>query len=544
MNNPFLLQAEMQLLRQAHGEALRIARMGLTLTPDDPGLLEIAASCAQHLGIDDVAADCWQRCCALKPGAIEPMNNWAIVLERLHRYQEAEEVYRQALAILPDDASLNTNLGLLLENRGQPAEAEQYQRYALALSPESAEIASNAAGLLAKIGREEEAEALYRKAIALNPNFSTAHSNLGVLLVDMEREAEAEGCFREALRIQPDYLQGGLNLGQLLLTQGRLAEAWPLYENRQYLYTRGKTAAPLTPDTCPQWQGESLVGKSILVMPEQGLGDEIQFSRYLAWLKAQGPERLLLVCRPNQLALMQTLAGPDAVVSLPEAKPHLAGYDYWTFLLSLPRYAGTTLETIPNRVPYLHPDAQRVERLSPWLAGTGLRVGLIWQGNPKHSNDADRSLPGLETLAPLWQVDGVRFFSLQLTPEAAWPTAQPLVDLSPAICDFADTAALLSQLDLLISVDSSVAHLAGALGVPCWLLLPHYKSDWRWLKARDDTPWYPHTRLFRQSRRSDWSGPLAAVSAALAEQVGSRGQNYGRAAASICSSKATSSYSR
>jgi Tfp pilus assembly protein PilF len=544
MNNPFLLQAEMQLLRQAHGAALRIARMGLTLAPDDHGLLEIAAGCAQHLGLDDVAADCWQRCCALKPDAIEPMNNWAIVLERLHRYQEAEEVYRRALAILPDDASLNTNLGLLLENQGDLAEAEQYQRRALALSPESAEIASNAAGLFARIGQEQEAEALYRKAIALNPNFSTAHSNLGVLLVDMERETEAEACFREALRIQPDYLQGGLNLGQLLLTQGRLAEAWPLYENRQYLYTRGKTAAPLTPDTCPQWQGESLNGKAILVMPEQGLGDEIQFCRYLAWLKAQGPERLLLVCRPNQLALMKTLAGPDAVVSLPEAKPHLAGYDYWTFLLSLPKYAETILETIPNRVPYLHPDAQRVARLSPQLAGSGLRVGLIWQGNPKHSNDADRSLPGLETLAPLWRIDGVRFFSLQLTPEAVWPTTQPLVDLSPAIGDFADTAALLSQLDLLISIDSSVAHLAGALGVPCWLLLPHYKCDWRWFKQRADTPWYPHTRLFRQSRRDDWAGPLAAISAALAERVKSRGQNQGQAAASTCASQAASSYSR
>ena len=376
--------------------------------------------------------------------------------------------------MLPEEASLHANLGLLLENLGRFAEAERHLRRAVVLAPDSAPIHSNLAGLLARLGLLVEAEAAYRTALRLQPEFATAHSNLGVLLTDIGRMAEAEASFREALRWQPDYLQGRMNLGQLLLALGRFAEGWPLYEGRQQVYAEAGSGPAALPPDCPQWQGEPLAGKTIVVMPEQGLGDELQFCRYLPWLKAQGAARVTLVCRPSQQALLQTLAGPDVVLSLSEAKPCLSEHDYWTFLLSLPLHAGTRLETVPAAIPYLAAEPQRQARFAPSLAGAGLRVGLVWRGNPKHSNDAERSLPGLEVLAPLWAVSGVRFFSLQKSDAALppLPAAQPLVDLAPLIGDFADTAALLSQLDLLISVDSSVAHLAGALGVPCWILLP------------------------------------------------------------------------
>jgi len=524
MNNPFLEIAELQLLQGDDAAALRTARMGLALAPAHPELLEIAATCAGRLGDDASAAEYWQALFTADPAAIHALNSLALAHERLGQPAAAEAAYRQALDLLPDDANLHANLGLLLEKSGRLTEAESHQRRALALSPASAEIHSNLAALLARTGREAEAENLYRSAIQLDPGFATAYSNLGVLLVDVGREAEAEESFRAALRLQPDYLQGQTNLAQLLLLQGRLEEGWPYYESRQQAYIAPGSGPNRLSPTCPQWQGEPLAGKAIVVLPEQGLGDEIQFVRYIAWLKAQGPARLTLVCRAAQKALLQTLAGPDVVLELGEAAPCLGEHDYWVFLLSLPLFAGTTLATIPATTPYLFADPQRHERFAPLLAGDGLRVGVVWRGNPLHSNDADRSLPGLETLAPLWAIAGVRFFSLQKSPLALppFPADQPLLDLGPQLGDFADTAAALAGLDLLVTVDTSAAHLAGALGVPCWVLLPAYKSDWRWQKGRRDSPWYPSLRLFWQMQRGDWASPVAEVAAALQDFLRAR----------------------
>lgn len=524
MDNPFLQHAELQLLRGSHGEALRAARMGLALFPDDGDLLELAATCATTLGDDEYAVSCWQHLLLLAPSAVAARNSLALALERLHRPAQAEQVYLQALAQLPDDATLHTNLGLLLENLGRLAEAECHQREALRLSPDSPAICSNLAGLLLRSGQEEAAESLYRRAIRLKPEFATAHSNLGVLLTDSGRDVEAEASLRQALELQPDNLQARMNFGQWLLMQGRLAEGWPLYEGRQFVFVSGGSGPLVYPPPCPQWQGEALAGKAIIVLPEQGLGDEIQFARYLLWLKAQGPAQLTLVCRPSQKALFATLAGPDLVIGLDAAEPYLGRHDYWVFLLSLPLHAGTTLATIPAEIPYLFPDPVCQARFAPLLAGAGLRVGLVWKGNPKHINDGDRSLPGLEVLAPLWAVAGVRFFAVQKSDEAQpLRPGLPFVDLGPAIGDFADTAAILSQLDLLITVDTSVAHLAGALGLPCWVLLPSYKTDWRWLQKRDDSPWYPGMRLFRQRQRGNWQVPVAALVEALRTFCPTRG---------------------
>jgi hypothetical protein len=448
MATPFSTQAAQCLFDGAPGDALRIARMGLSLFSDDPELLEIAAESALQLGDDACAADCLQRLVALDPGNAAACNNLGMALERLRHPDAAEAAYRQSLAHQPDAAG--------------------------------------------------------------------THSNLGVLLTDLRREAEAEACFRQALALQPDFARAQMNLGQLLLAHGRFAEGWPLHEGR--LAEHAGTASgpdPIAAAGLRHWQGESLLGKSIVVLPEQGLGDEIQFCRYLPWLKARGAARVTLVCRPSQTALMQTLAGPDAVISQADALPRLAGHDYWTVLLSLPLRAGTTPDTIPADVPYLHPDPARLARLAPLLAGDGLKVGLVWRGNPLHSNDAERSLPGLDALAPLWTIPGVRFFSLQKD-AGTLPPGLPLTDLAPAIGDFADSAALIRQLDLLISIDSAPAHLAGALGVPCWLLLPAWKADWRWQHERYDSPWYPGMRLFRQTQRGDWSGTVSRMADALA----------------------------
>lgn len=454
-DNPFLIRAEWLLFQEQPAEALRAARMGLSLYPDEPGLLEVAAHCAGLLDGPETAAALWARLIALHPDAAEPRNERAVQLARMG----------------------------------------------------SAESAA-------------AAEAEYREALRLAPHWASAHSNLGTLLADLGRDAEAETCFREALALDPDSAVADKNLGQLLLAGGRFEEGWARHESRL------REAPPVrvpADSPCRWWRGEALAGKSILVLPEQGLGDEIQFARYLPWLKARGAARVTLVCRSSQKALFASLAGVDDLLALEdEADGLLAAHDYWTLLLSLPFHAGTRADDIPAATPYLKADPARVARFAPHLAGDGLKVGLVWRGNPAHSNDRARSLHDPALLAPLGAVPGVRFFSLQV-PAAPPPGGLPCTDLAPLLGDFADTAAVLAGLDLLISVDTSCAHLAGALGVACWLLLPAWRCDWRWQRLREDSPWYPRMRLFRQARMGDWSTPLARVAQALTALAADRG---------------------
>lgn len=431
-------------------------------------------------------------------------------------YPEALRVARMGLALHPDSPSLWEYAASCAAQLADDAYAVRCWLRFIELRPAAAYAYNDLAIVVERLGRMDDAELLYRSALRLNPKLAAAHSNLGVLLTDRGREQEAEACFRAALAIKPDFQRARLDLAQLLLMQGRYAEGWPLHEGRLFTDSR---PGPTTESACRQWQGQPLDGKTLLVLPEQGLGDEIQFCRYVPWLKALGPSRLTLACWPSQKTLMQTLAGADEVIALDEIKPHLGSHDYWTFLMSLPLHARTQLTSVPAQVPYLHADPARVSSRRVPPAGQGRRIGVVWRGNHRHSNDADRSLPGLDVLAPLWSVAGARFFSLQKSklPLPAPPPELALVNLAPQIDDWADTAALLSQLDLLISVDTSIAHLAGALGLPCWILLPCFKTDWRWLRGRSDSPWYPKTRLFRQSRRGDWQAPVAELATALRE---------------------------
>ena len=431
-------------------------------------------------------------------------------------FPEALRIARMGLALYCDDPALWELAANCATQLADYAYAATCWQRVIELAPSTAYAYSDLGILLERLDRSAEAEALYRTALQLSPNYAAAHSNLGALLADLGREPEAEACYRTALAVDPDFQPARMNLGLLLLMQERFAEGWPLYEGRLFVH-----ATPGVPSnsSCRQWQGEPLPGKSILVVPEQGLGDAIQFCRYLPWLKAQGASRVTLVCWPSQLALMETLAGTDEVISLADLKPPIGNHDYWTFLLSLPLHARTDLTNIPAQIPYLLPDAVRVAAHAALLAGDGPRVGIVWRGNPQHLNDGDRSLPNLAVLAPLWSVAGVRFFSLQKSddPLPGVPSGLQLLDLAPAIDDFSDTAALLSQLDLLITVDTAIAHLAGALGVPCWILLPYFKTDWRWLRGRNDNPWYPKTRLFRQPKRGDWESPVAEMAIALSQ---------------------------
>lgn len=439
----------------------------------------------------------------------------------------AEASFREAIRRAPDLAEAHANLGLLLDRAGRAGEAEEHYRRAIACDPGCGETHLNLGALLTGQKRFDEAEASFRRALSLLPGSAGPWSNLGVLQACLKQEAEAERSYRMALALDPDYPLAGFNLAYLLLRQGRFEEGWRRLEARNWYAALEKHL------DCPRWRGESLQGKSVLIGFEAGHGDMIQFGRYAAVLKARGAARVTVLCHPPLKTLFAELEGADGAIAFDESIPASA-WDYWTPPLSIPFYCNTRLESIPANLPYLRADqgkreywSQRLAVLSP---SADLRVGLVWKGNPRFENDADRSLPDLETLALLGDVSGVRFFSLQKgageDEAAAPPAGLPLLDLAPHIADFSDTAAILANLDLLISVDTAAAHLAGALGKPCWVLLPDYKTDWRWLAGRDDSPWYPGVmRLFRQPRMGDWSTVLAAVGMALRDRLREPGTN-------------------
>ncbi|MDK9723241.1 MAG: tetratricopeptide repeat protein [Sterolibacteriaceae bacterium MAG5] len=417
----------------------------------------------------------------------------------------AETCFRAALAQAPDFAAALGNLGFVLEDRGALAEAEACYRRCLELDPTPVQIHLNLGALLLAQQRFAEAEAVFLDAIRCDPQSPRVWSAVGVFLAGTKREEDAERCYRQALELDADYALASFNLAYLLLRQGRFEEGWRRLDARDWY---GPLQARLG---LPRWRGESLAGRRLLIADEIGHGDMIQFGRYGAELKARGAARIGLLCQPALTELLATLDGVDVVLPL-DTEVDASAWDFWSPALSLPRWCETRLGTIPANLPYLQADPRRIVRWAADFPAAGLKVGLVWKGNPRFENDAERSLPSLEVLAPLGAVAGVQFVSLQKgagEDEAANPPpGLPLLDLGSRMENFADTAAIMANLDLVITVDTAAAHLAGALGKPCWVLLPDYKTDWRWLTEREDSPWYPGVmRLFRQPTTGDW-GPV------------------------------------
>ncbi len=377
---------------------------------------------------------------------------------------------------------------------------------------------------LAKQKRFVEAEVAFRREIELNPDSPAAWSDLALLQLCLKQDVRAELNCRRAIALDPNYRNSYFNLGYLLLRQGRYEEGWLCLEERN-AYLHLEKSLP-----CPRWRGESLCGRSLLIGFEDGYGDMIQFCRYTELLKVQGAAKITMICPPPLKILFATVKGLDAVFAFDESFPPWE-FDFWTMPASLPLYCRTRMDSIPVTIPYLYAQPDLVERWSSLLdretLPTDFRVGLVWKGNPLRDTDGDRSLPGLRTLEPLGMIPGVRFFSLAKgagEDEAARPPATlPVVNLGPGISDFADSAAILVNLDLIITVDTAIAHLAGALGKRCWVLLPDYLTDWRWLTGRSDSPWYPGVlRLFRQQRMGEWGPVVAEVCKALHCLLGSR----------------------
>ncbi|MCG5242666.1 tetratricopeptide repeat protein [Azospirillum doebereinerae] len=398
------------------------------------------------------------------------------------------------------------HLGGALKAADRLEEAEETLRRALALDPASADGMEALGAALHGLARYPQARVWLARALALRPGHAETLLNLGTVLRDQRRFADAEVCFDAVLARQPSHSGAHLARAVGRLVQGDLRNGWDGFEHRWHRFAT------------PPWRGEPLNGAAILLHMDQGFGDAMQFVRY-APLVARAGGRVIVETHPLLFRLFGSLdPSIQVLVRGPEPPPH----DVHCPLMSLPRAFGSDLASLPASVPYLNPERGDTNRWRDRLtAGStaepeGLRVGLVWAGNPRHRNDRNRSLP-IASLRPLLAVPGVRFVSLQTGDARGDRTRLPggiPEDLIGSVRDFADTAAILANLDLLITVDTAIVHLAGAMGVPAWLLLP-YAPDWRWLLDRADSPWYPSLRLFRQPRPGDWSTTLGTVASVL-----------------------------
>ncbi|MBF0180903.1 MAG: glycosyltransferase family protein [Magnetococcales bacterium] len=505
LDQAFLLHAN-GLFAAALAEAQRI----LATQGQDPLLWHLIASCHLDLDRPEQAAACWREATRLAPEWAAAWFHLGVALATRERFDLAEAAYRAAVRLDPGHAEGFYNWGVALAALQRVAEAETAYREATRLQPRLADAHYNLGVVLAEQQRPDEAEIAWREALAVQPDHPEAWYNLGVHLRDRGEDAHAEAALRAALRARPDFPDALWDLSLLLLAQERFAEGWAGFDAR---LDQNKSNLKLPPVELPfpQWRGEPLAGRSLMVLPEQGFGDQLQFCRYVPLLKQAGAGMVTLVCPAPLVPLFATLEGVDRVVA-EAGRDACPPHDCWIHLLSLPHRLGGVL---PNTLPYLRVPGDRLAFWKERLPASGIRVGLAWQGNPSHPNDRWRSLPGLETLRPLWSLPGLTFISLQKGSFPAVPEL-PLLQTGDAWRDFADTAAIVAQLDLVITIDSAVAHLAGALGIPCRVLLPARGVDWRWGRGRSESVWYPKImRLIHQSRPDTWSDAIASLTAWL-----------------------------
>jgi Flp pilus assembly protein TadD len=466
----------------------------------------------------------------LHPGFGEAYYNLGTALGSIGQVDEAIAAYQQAIAWKPALAQAHSNLGNLLQGKGQHTAALACYDRALAFAPTYPEALTNRGNALTSLGRNAEAEAMHEQAIKHRPDFAEAHYNLGVAYLEQMKIPEAIECFRRSINLRPDYPEAHNNLSMLLLLNGQFADGWQEYEWR---WKVPGFPSPTRHFRQPMWNGAAATPgcDTILVHAEQGLGDTIQFVRYLPLVKKLG-WHMVFECFQSQKRLISLVVdslGIDQIVTRAEDSPieiadaALPAFHVHLPLLSLPRVLGHIDPADPAipAPPYLKADEELVARFrdEPLLADTGVfKVGLIWAGRPTHRADAKRSM-ALADLAPL-AISGVRLYSLQFGAAAdqmlTAPAQRGLTDLTPLLGDFADTAACLKQLDLLIAVDTASVHLAGALGLPAWALIA-FVPDFRWIIGRNDTPWYPSVRLYRQEKPGDWSSVVRSVARDLQE---------------------------
>lgn len=488
--------------------AERICRQMLAEKPRDAEALNLRGMIAQHRGDFAAAVASYRDAISARPDAAGFHNNLGVSLNALGRISEAADSFRRAAELNPNSAQIQLNFGNALRTLGRITESVDALRRAAVLQPGYADARNSLAMSLYLAGDLDASLAEFQATISLRPDFASAWSNLANVLRDFGRLDEAAAAYRQAISIQPDHPDAHKNWAILRLLQGDYDNGFLEYEWRWKCDN-----ATLRKFDRPRWAGEDPSGKTVFIYEEQGYGDVIQFSRYARLLADRGA-KVIIGCRPELARLISCCRGVSQVVAAGQPMPT---FDLHCPLLSLPLFCGTkSLADVPADVPYfdLRPEITQLwkDRLG---SPTRARIGLCWAGNPENRNDRYRSIP-LEKFVPLASAGSFEFHALQLGPAAADCERVPELSLASherALKDFADTAAVIEQLDLVITVDTAVAHLAGALAKPTWVLLPT-APDWRWLLERTDSPWYPTARLFRVTR--DWDQVIGKVTSDLA----------------------------
>lgn len=508
---------------------------------------------AAQRGDNTRAELCFARATALEPGRAGWQNNHANVLLEMFRCREAVEAYDRAIALDPEAADFWSNRGLALRGLREPAAAIASLERALTLAPSHLNALSNLGTLYKEERRFADAHRAFARAVELAPHDAVILGNCASVYEREMNHAMVEHWARRALEADPDYPEAfnllanvamergdydacealyqealardpenrntNWNLALLWLLRGDFERGWRQFEWRKRLVSAVLDHHDYGPG---EWVGDALDGRAVLLYAEQGVGDVFQFVRYAAWLKERGAGRVIVEAPWPVVPLLAGADGVDEAIARGAALPH---YDVHCSLMSLPWLAQTTLDTIPSRVPYLPVEPRPVA--ASIVAASGLRVGMVWAGNPIHARDVLRSAP-IDAMAALARIPGVVAFSLQKgdAPEEALRSLgdSGITDLAPELTDFRDTAAAIHALDVVVTVDTSVAHLAGALGRETWLLLPHV-PDFRWMLDRTDSPWYPTMRLFRQPVPGDWATVFAQVADALAARAGQAGDS-------------------
>jgi tetratricopeptide (TPR) repeat protein len=510
-------QQGLHLLKEGQHDAARPCfEQAVRDNPGDADAHSNLGAVLRDQGQIDAAAACFHRALSLRPDHAGAHNNLGRVCEDRGRLDEAAARYRLAICSQPGNPAFHNNLGNVLTMLSRPDEALTCYRQAVRLQPGEPVFHSNLANALTLAGQPEEAETCCRQALSLRPDLVDARHNLAITLAAQGKFAEALTHNEEALRLEPEH-PGARNCRALWwLQHGEFARGWPEYGWRWKV--RGVTERTFRE---PDWDGSPLNGRTILLYAEQALGDTIQFIRYAPLVQAGG--RVVVECQPALARLLASCPGIDQLV--PRGSP-LPPFDVQAALLSLPGLLGTTLQTVPANVPYLSAEAGLVAAWRRELgAVTGCKIGIAWQGSPTFAGDRLRSAP-LRHFAPLGRVEGVRLFGLQKGPgreQIRSCRQMRIIDLGDRLDEaagaFMDTAAVMVNLDLVVTTDTSVAHLAGALGVPVWVALS-IGADWRWLLEREDCPWYPSMRLFRQTRAHDWDEVFERMAAELRKRLG------------------------
>jgi tetratricopeptide (TPR) repeat protein len=521
-----------------HDAALQSIRRAIELNDSEPNYHNNLGTVYRTLGKLDEAIACYRHAVGLRPDFAAAFNNLGIALLQKGDFAQAQRALERALEAKPDYAGAWFNLGNVLAARDEHAKAVEHYRHALALDPGYVDALINLGGALNELGQGNEAALCYRRVLALQPANAAAHNNFGRVLAQRDELDAAIGHFRQAIALQPHAIDAHINLGNVLLEEGdapgahqsyaRALAIDPAHETAHWndglaLLVQGDLAegfrrwrwnvAAAKRFDAPEWRGEELNGATILIHAEQGFGDAIHFARYIPLVAARGG-RVIFEAPVELHRVFATIEGVEEVVAFGDRLPDFA----WQCpLLSLPLAFNTTLRDLPRNVPYLSADPEAIEDWRRRMAGPELKVGLVWAGRPEHKRDRHRSM-ALAELAPLAAIPNVAFYALQKGAAAGEaehaPEGMRLEILSPLLGDFADTAAAIMALDLVITVDTSVAHLAGALGKPVWILHA-YAPDWRWLESRSDSPWYPTAELFRQDEPRRWAPVVADVAAEL-----------------------------